>query len=103
MAREAIRVQQEGGSFKIVFRDPNTSKKPEKVEQKNEARNEVKTESKNKDSKQKSRDPEKMRYFNPLHPGHIDIFGRVLIGKNPYNHTGKRRINKMYYDRLWRL
>lgn len=77
MVREAVRVVQPDGSIKILFRE--TNKKPEeKVEQKDQP----KTESKSKDDKKNPRNPEKQRYYNPLNPGFVDIFGKHLIGKD---------------------
>ncbi|AAT42939.1 hypothetical protein [Picrophilus oshimae] len=79
--KQAIRVQQPDGSFKIVFREtdnknndrPNTLNKQETKETK-ENQNNKKTEKK----KKEIQDP---RYYNPLNPEHIDIFGKDLLNK----------------------
>lgn len=62
--KEAIRVQQPDGSFKIVFREHKEAKTDSKKEL-------------NTNNKQR-KDP---RYYNPINPNHIDIFGMDLIGK----------------------
>ena len=72
MDREAIKVQQSDGSFKVIFREK--SKMP--VNQ--EVKPEIKQESR-KEKKEKVQDP---RYFNPLNPDHIDIFGKDLLNKD---------------------
>ncbi len=79
--REAIRVQQPDGSFKIVFRDSNTSNPAAKDNKQIERATQGNGNKDNKGNKQKKeKDPEKMRYLNPRHPGHVDIFGKDLIG-----------------------
>ena len=76
--KEAIRVQNPDGSFKIVFRENN-----------NRPSNNVKQESKetkdnidNKKHEKKKKDIQDPRYYNPLNPEHIDIFGRDLLNKD---------------------
>ena len=79
MQREAVRVQQPDGSFKVIFRDsPGTQKDQEKKVQEQVTE---KPESKGKPRKGKKeiQDP---RYFNPLNPDHIDIFGKDLLNKD---------------------
>ncbi len=74
MDREAIRVQQPDGSFKIIFREksreqqsgPVTAAKQEPKETKH-----VK--------QKKNQDP---RYYNPMNQDHIDIFGKDLLNKD---------------------
>ena len=83
MQREAVRVQQPDGSFKVIFRDsPGTQKDQEKKVQEQVTE---KPESKGKPRKGKKeiQDP---RYFNPLNPDHIDIFGRDLLNRDLYFH-----------------
>ncbi|WP_287954780.1 hypothetical protein [Acidiplasma sp.] len=76
--KEAIRVQNPDGSFKIVFREKSDNKKePEKNEI-----NKVDQESKEKQNKPKKKQIADPRYYNPLNPEHIDIFGRDLLNKD---------------------
>ena len=78
MQREAVRVQQPDGSFKVIFRDsPGTQKVQEQVTEKPESKG------KPRKGKKEIQDP---RYFNPLNPDHIDIFGRDLLNRELYFH-----------------
>ncbi len=80
MGRESIRVKMPDGSFKIVFRDkPKENDRPVNINGNKTSETKVIQEHKNEKPKnQKTVDP---RYFNPLHPGHIDLFGADLIGR----------------------
>ena len=74
MQREAVRVQQPDGSFKVIFRDnPGNQKDQEKKIQESVPPVQNTREKARKD-KREIQDP---RYFNPLNPDHIDIFGKV--------------------------
>ena len=73
MEREAIRVQQPDGSFKVIFREKS------KMPGNHEAKPEVKQESREKPRKERKEKPQDPRYFNPLNPEHIDIFGKDLL------------------------
>jgi hypothetical protein len=76
MEREAIRVQQPDGSFKVIFREKS------KMPGNHEAKPEVKQESREKPRKERKEKPQDPRYFNPLNPEHIDIFGKDLLNKD---------------------
>ncbi len=76
--KEAIRIQQPDGSFKIVFREnnndrPNTLNKQETKE--------TKDSNDNKKHEKKKREIQDPRYFNPLNHEHIDIFGKDLLNR----------------------
>ena len=80
--REAIRVVQPDGTIKIVFRTAHED--PPRVEPKKEpeAAIQAKGESNSKGkSENKKKGSAAGRYFNPVHEGHADIFGRDMIGK----------------------
>jgi len=63
--KEMIRIQQPDGSFKVVFRDRADNKNIQ-----------------NKVPEKKKPDKSNERYFNPLNPEHVDIFGKDLIGRD---------------------
>ena len=74
MQREAVRVQQPDGSFKVIFRDNPGNQKDQ------ESRPAVQnTRERPRKDKKEIQDP---RYFNPLNPDHIDIFGKDLLNKD---------------------
>ena len=79
MQRAAVRVQQPDGSFKVIFREnPGNQKDQEKKIQ--ESRPAVQnTRDKPRKDKKEIQDP---RYYNPLNPDHIDIFGKDLLNKD---------------------
>ena len=79
MQREAVRVQQPDGSFKVIFREtPGNLKDHEKKIQ--ELRPSIQnTRERSRKDKKEIQDP---RYFNPLNPDHIDIFGKDLLNKD---------------------
>ena len=77
MEREAIRVQQPDGSFKVIFREKSRTQ-----EVKPEAKPEIKPESREKPRKEKKEKVQDPRYYNPLNPDHIDIFGKDLLNKD---------------------
>lgn len=79
-SREAIRVQQADGSWKIVFRTPGKDTAREEPKKEPEAAAQAKAENKAKPENKKKGSGDG-RYFNPMHEGHADIFGRDLIGK----------------------
>ena len=83
MQREAVRVQQPDGSFRVIFREkPDNQKDQEKKIQ--ESRPAVQnTREKPMKDKKEIQDP---RYFNPLNPDHIDIFGKDLLNRDLYFH-----------------
>jgi len=82
--KQAIRVQQPDGSFKIIFRDMDNNSRPmNNTNQETKKTTEPKETKENQDNKKhekkkKERDP---RYFNPFNPEHIDIFGKDLLNK----------------------
>ena len=71
--REAVRVQQPDGSFKVIFREKSKDQ---------EVKPEIKQGSKEKPRKEKKEKVQDPRYFNPLNPEHIDIFGKDLLNKD---------------------
>ena len=73
MQREAVRVQQPDGSFKVIFREKSRAQ---------EVKPEIKQESMEKPRKEKKEKVQDPRYFNPLNPEHIDIFGKDLLNKD---------------------
>ena len=77
MQREAVRVQQPDGSFKIIFRENPGNQKDEKNT--HESRPAVQESSDSHRQKKQASDP---RYYNPMNPGHIDIFGRDLLNRD---------------------
>ena len=77
--KEAIRVQQPDGSFKIVFRENNNDRPSNNV---NHETKETKDSNDNKKHEKKKREIQDPRYFNPLNPEHIDIFGKDLLNKD---------------------
>ena len=82
MQRDAVRVQQPDGSFKVIFRDNPGNQK----DQETKIHEEVKE---NKDIREKPRQKKQItdpRYFNPLNPDHIDIFGKDLLNRELYFH-----------------
>ena len=76
--KEAIRVQNPDGSFKIVFRE-NNNRPSNNIKQETK---ETKDNSDNKKHEKKKKEIQDPRYFNPLNPEHIDIFGRDLLNKD---------------------
>jgi small nuclear ribonucleoprotein (snRNP)-like protein len=78
--KQAIRVQNPDGSFKIIFRDVDEKNNERHNNNIKQEHNEIKENQDNKkhEKKKKERDP---RYYNPLNPDHIDIFGKDLINK----------------------
>lgn len=64
----AIRIKQPDGSFKIIFRESNNNE--------NVNNNPMEIRENNKSKKQDT------RYYNPLNPDHIDIFGKDLLNKD---------------------
>ena len=78
MQREAVRVQQPDGSFKIVFRE-NNNRPSNNIKQETK---ETKDNSDNKKHEKKKKEIQDPRYFNPLNPNHIDIFGKDLLNKD---------------------
>ncbi|WP_061951636.1 hypothetical protein [Acidiplasma cupricumulans] len=80
--KEAIRVQNPDGSFKIVFRETNNKnndRPSSNVKQENKEANDSIDNKKHEKKKKEIQDP---RYYNPLNPEHIDIFGRDLLNKD---------------------
>ena len=73
MEREAIRVQQPDGSFKVIFREKSRIQ---------EVKPEIKPESREKPRKEKKEKVQDPRYYNPLNPDHIDIFGKDLLNRD---------------------
>ena len=76
--KEAIRVQNPDGSFKIVFRE-NNNRPSNNIKQETK---ETKDNSDNKKHEKKKKEIQDPRYYNPLNPEHIDIFGRDLLNKD---------------------
>ena len=75
MQREAVRVQQPDGSFKVIFREKSQTQ---------DANTTIKQESKEKPKKDKKEKVQDPRYYNPLNPDHIDIFGKDLLNRDLY-------------------
>ncbi len=75
--KEAIRIQQPDGSFKIVFRE-NNDRPSNNV---NYETKEIKENQNNKKTEKKKKEIQDPRYYNPMNPEHIDIFGRDLLNK----------------------
>jgi hypothetical protein len=73
MEREAVRLQQPDGSFKVIFREKSRAQ---------EVKPEIKQESMEKPRKEKKEKVKDPRYYNPLNPDHIDIFGKDLLNKD---------------------
>ena len=80
--REAIRVVQPDGTIKIVFRDKKTERVENHKEESVKPETPGKQEEKHKDRKKIEPNSEQARYYNPLVPGHIDIFGKDLLNKD---------------------
>ena len=78
MDREAIRVQQPDGSFKIIFREKSKEQQSGPVTAVKQEPKEMKDQEKHAKQK-KVQDP---RYYNPIHPEHVDIFGKDLLNKD---------------------
>ena len=78
MDREAIRVQQPDGSFKIIFREKSREQQSGPVTAVRHEPKETKDQEKHAKQK-KNQDP---RYYNPIHPEHVDIFGKDLLNKD---------------------
>ena len=72
MQREAVRVQQPDGSFKVVFRENPGNQKDQEKKIKEQVTEKPETKDKPRKGKKEIQDP---RYYNPLNPDHIDIFG----------------------------
>ena len=82
-SREAIRVQQADGSWKIVFRTPGKDPAREEPKKEPEAAIQARGENNNKGkTENKKKGSGDGRFFNPMHEGHADIFGRDMIGKS---------------------
>ena len=78
MAREAIRVQQPDGSFKIIFREKPREQQSGPVVAAKQEPKEIKPQEKHAKQK-KVQDP---RYYNPMNQDHIDIFGKDLLNRD---------------------
>ena len=78
MDREAIRVQQPDGSFKIIFREKSKEQQSGPVAAARQEPKETKEQEKHLKQK-KVQDP---RYYNPIHPEHVDIFGKDLLNRD---------------------
>ena len=78
MDREAIRVQQPDGSFKIIFREKSREQQLGPVTAVKQEPKEAKEQEKHAKQK-KVQDP---RYYNPIHPEHVDIFGKDLLNRD---------------------
>ena len=79
MQREAVRVQQPDGSFKVIFRDNPGNQKDQENKIQESRPSMQNTREKSRKDKKEIQDP---RYFNPLNPDHIDIFGKDLLNKD---------------------
>jgi len=79
--KQAIRVQQPDGSFKIVFRDVDEKTNERPMNNIIQEPKETKENNENKKTEKKKREIQDPRYYNPLHPGHTDIFGHDLLNK----------------------
>jgi hypothetical protein len=82
MDREAIRVQQPDGSFKIIFREKSREQQSGPVTAAKQESNGTKDSNDNKKHEKRKREIQDPRYFNPLNPEHIDIFGKDLLNKD---------------------
>ena len=71
-------MQNPDGSFKIVFRE-NNNRPSNNIKQETK---ETKDNSDNKKHEKKKKEIQDPRYYNPLNPEHIDIFGRDLLNKD---------------------
>ena len=80
--KEAIRVQNPDGSFKIVFRETNNKNNDRPSSNVKQENKETKDSIDNKKHEKKKKEIQDPRYFNPLNPEHIDIFGRDLLNKD---------------------
>ncbi len=78
MDREAIRVQQPDGSFKIIFREKSKEQQSGPVAAAKQEPKENKDQEKHAKQK-KVQDP---RYYNPMNQDHIDIFGKDLLNRD---------------------
>ena len=78
MGREAIRVQQPDGSFKIIFREKSREQQSGPVAA---AKLEPK-EAKDQEKRVKQKKVQDPRYYNPMNQDHIDIFGKDLLNKD---------------------
>ena len=78
MERETIRVQQPDGSFKIIFREKSREQQLGPVTAAKQEPKETKDQEKHAKQK-KNQDP---RYYNPIHPEHVDIFGKDLLNRD---------------------
>jgi len=77
--REAIRVMQKDGTVKVIFRDKNNHEEPKKEPENKD----LNKHANNKENKKKTEpNSEKGRYYNPMNPNHIDIFGKDLLNKD---------------------
>ena len=79
--KEAIRIQQPDGSFKIVFRETDNKNNRPSNNVNHEAK-ETKDNNDNKKHEKKKKEIQDPRYFNPMNPDHIDIFGKDLLNKD---------------------
>ena len=82
MEREAIRVQQPDGSFKIIFREKSKEQQSRPVTAAKQESKETKDSNDNKKHEKKKREIQDPRYYNPIHPEHVDIFGKDLLNKD---------------------
>ena len=83
MQREAVRVQQPDGSFKVIFRETPGNMKDQEKKIQEQVTEKPESKGKPRKGKKEIQDP---RYYNPLNPDHIDIFGRDLLNRELYFH-----------------
>ena len=79
MQREAVRVQQPDGSFKVIFRENSGNQKDQEKKIQESIPAVQNTRERLRKDKKEIHDP---RYYNPLNPDHIDIFGKDLLNKD---------------------
>ncbi|MGE9810473.1 hypothetical protein ACLIKE_03910 [Ferroplasma acidiphilum] len=81
-SRQGIRVQQADGNWKIVFRAAHESMRmKEEVKQNTSVAKPKNTDNDGKNEKKHEKFTDSGRFYNPMFPGHVDLFGRDLIGK----------------------
>lgn len=81
-SRQGIRVQQADGSWKIVFRAAHESMgMKEEVKQNTSVAKPKNTDNDARNEKKDEKFTDSGRFYNPMFPAHVDIFGRDLIGK----------------------
>ena len=80
--RETIKLLQPDGTIKILFRTAHESVGTKAEPQKDTIQEKPNKADNNGNNGKKPQNNQEQRFFNPLFPGHVDLFGRDLIGKN---------------------